>query len=170
MPSPQTRKRKHLANRKFPRKQTPWNSHRPTPGGAAHRPDGTTHITSLHRTLKKKKKKKHKHGLKIQSFIYSELHYNVYGTNEKSGREHSSTITWAIRVRVNFNVSRYITDGGCFIKVIMNVLLSYFCTKMYSQVCGRDCPRVIERQSTYNILLKQYGNEDYKRTSLYLLV
>jgi len=31
------------------------NSHRPTPDGAVHRPDGTTHITSLHRTLKKKK-------------------------------------------------------------------------------------------------------------------
>ena len=27
----------------------------PTPGGAVHRPDGTTNITSLHRTLKKKK-------------------------------------------------------------------------------------------------------------------
>ena len=52
MHSPQ--KRKHLANRKFPRKQTPWNSHRPTPDGAFHRPDGTTNITSLHRTLKKK--------------------------------------------------------------------------------------------------------------------
>ena len=48
------RKRKHLANRKFPREKTPWNSHRPTPDGAVHRPDGTTHITSLHRTLKKK--------------------------------------------------------------------------------------------------------------------
>jgi len=34
MSSPQKRKRKHLANRKFPRKQTPWNSHRPTPDGA----------------------------------------------------------------------------------------------------------------------------------------
>jgi len=54
MPSPQKRKKKHLANRKFPWKQTPWNSHRPTPGGAVHRPDGTTNITSLHRTLKKK--------------------------------------------------------------------------------------------------------------------
>ena len=54
MPSPQKRKRKHLANRKFPRKQTPWNSHRPTPDSAVHRPDGTTNITSLHRTLKKK--------------------------------------------------------------------------------------------------------------------
>ena len=57
MPSPQKRKRKHLANRNFPRKQTPRNSHRPTPDGAVHRPDGTTNITSLHRTLKKKKKK-----------------------------------------------------------------------------------------------------------------
>ena len=56
MPSPQKRKRKHLANRKFPRKQTPWNSHRATPDGVVHRPDGTTHITNLHRTLKKKKK------------------------------------------------------------------------------------------------------------------
>jgi len=27
---------------------------RPTPTGAVHRPDGTTNITSLHRTLKKK--------------------------------------------------------------------------------------------------------------------
>ena len=43
--------------RKFPRKQIPWNSHRPTPDGAVHGPDGTTHITSLHRTLKKKLKK-----------------------------------------------------------------------------------------------------------------
>jgi len=51
------RKRKHLANKKFPRKQTPWNSHQPTPDGAVHRHDGTTNITSLHRTLKKKKKK-----------------------------------------------------------------------------------------------------------------
>ena len=42
MPSPQKRKRKHLVNRKFPRKQTPWNSHRPTPDDAVHRPDGTT--------------------------------------------------------------------------------------------------------------------------------
>ena len=56
MPSPQKRKRKHLSNRKFPRKQTPWNSLRPTPDGAVHRPDGTTNITSLHRTLKKKEK------------------------------------------------------------------------------------------------------------------
>ena len=40
------RKRKHLANRKFPGKQT---------DGAVHRPDGTTNITSLHRTLEKKK-------------------------------------------------------------------------------------------------------------------
>ena len=53
MPSPQIRK--HLANRKFTRKQTPWNSHRPTPDGAVHRPEGTTNIKSLHRTLKKKK-------------------------------------------------------------------------------------------------------------------
>ena len=57
MPSPQKGKRKHLANRKFPRKQTPWNSHRPTPDGAVTRPNGTTNITSLHRTLKKKKLK-----------------------------------------------------------------------------------------------------------------
>ena len=56
IPSSQKRKRKHLANRKFPRKQTPWNSHRPTPDGAVHRPDVTTNITSLHRTLKKKNK------------------------------------------------------------------------------------------------------------------
>ena len=55
MHSPQKRKRKHLTNRKFPRKQTPWNSHRPTPDGAVHRLDGTTNITSLYRTLKKKK-------------------------------------------------------------------------------------------------------------------
>ena len=41
MPSPQERKRKYLANRKFPRKQTPWNSHRPTPWWDC-----------LHRTLK----------------------------------------------------------------------------------------------------------------------
>ena len=55
MPSPQKRKRKHLANRKFPRKQTPWNSHRPMPDGAVHHPHRTTNKTSLHRTLKKKK-------------------------------------------------------------------------------------------------------------------
>ena len=55
MPFPQKRKRKHLANRKFPRKQTPWNNHRPTTDGVVHRPDGTTTITNLHRTLKKKK-------------------------------------------------------------------------------------------------------------------
>jgi len=55
MPSPQKRKRKHLANRKFPRKQSPWDSHRPTPDGAVHHPDGTTNITSQHRMLKKKK-------------------------------------------------------------------------------------------------------------------
>ena len=54
MPSPQKRKRKHLANRKFPRKKTPWNSHRLTSDGAVHRPDETTNITSLHQTLKKK--------------------------------------------------------------------------------------------------------------------
>ena len=54
MPSPPMRK--HLAKRKFPRKQTPWNSHLATPDSAVHRPDGTTNITSLHRTLKKKKK------------------------------------------------------------------------------------------------------------------
>ena len=46
MPSPK--------KRKFPRKHTPWNSHRHTPDGAVHRPDGTTNITSLHRTLKRK--------------------------------------------------------------------------------------------------------------------
>jgi len=45
------RKRKHLVNRKFPRKQTPWNSHRPTPDDAVHRPGG---ITGLHRTMKKR--------------------------------------------------------------------------------------------------------------------
>ena len=56
MPSPQKRKRKHLAIRKFPKKQTPWNSHRPTPDGAVHHPNGTTNITSLQLTLKKKKK------------------------------------------------------------------------------------------------------------------
>ena len=56
MPSPQKRKRNHLAIRKFPRKQTLWNSHRPTPDGAVHRPDGTTNITSLQLTLKNKKK------------------------------------------------------------------------------------------------------------------
>jgi len=38
----------------LPRKRTPWNSNRPTPDCAVHRPDGTTNITSLHRTLKKK--------------------------------------------------------------------------------------------------------------------
>ena len=52
MPSPQ--KRNHLANRKFPRKQTAWNRHPPTPDGAVHRLDGTTNITSLHWTLEKK--------------------------------------------------------------------------------------------------------------------
>ena len=36
------------------RRISTWNSHRPTPDGVVHRPDGTTHITSLHRTLKKK--------------------------------------------------------------------------------------------------------------------
>ena len=56
MPSPQKKKGNHLANRKFPRKHTPWNSHRPTPDGAVHRPDGTPNITNLHRTLMKKNK------------------------------------------------------------------------------------------------------------------
>ena len=53
MRSPQKGKRKHLANRKFPRKKTAWNSHQHTPDGAVHRHDGITNITSLHRTLKK---------------------------------------------------------------------------------------------------------------------
>ena len=65
MPAPQKRKRKHLANRKFPRKQTPWNSHQPTPDDAVHCPDRTTNITSLHRTLKKKLWK-HNHFLCFQ--------------------------------------------------------------------------------------------------------
>jgi len=55
MTSPQKRMRKHLANRKFRKKQTTWNNHRPTPDGVVHRSDGTTHITNLHRTLEKKK-------------------------------------------------------------------------------------------------------------------
>ena len=35
-------KGKHLANRKFSRKQTPWNSHRLTPDNAFHRPNKKT--------------------------------------------------------------------------------------------------------------------------------
>ena len=35
-------------------KSTPWNSPKPTPDGAVLHPDGTTHITSSYRTLKKK--------------------------------------------------------------------------------------------------------------------
>jgi len=55
MISPQRRKGKHMANRKFPRKQAPRNSHRPTPDDAVHRPDGTPNMTSPYRTLKKEK-------------------------------------------------------------------------------------------------------------------
>ena len=34
IPTLQTRKGKHLTNRKFPRKQNPWYSHRHTPDGS----------------------------------------------------------------------------------------------------------------------------------------
>ena len=34
IPTLQTRKGKHLTNRKFPRKQNPWNSHRHTHDGS----------------------------------------------------------------------------------------------------------------------------------------
>ena len=83
MPSPQKRKRKHLATRKFPRKQTPWSSHRPTPDGAVRRPDGTTHKTSLHQTPKKKKKKKKKKNSTSLMFLLIIMFIKVYYQNTR---------------------------------------------------------------------------------------
>ena len=54
-------------------KQTPWNSHRLTPDDAVHRLDGTTHITSLHGTLKKKKKKKKKKKASVQLYLIKNM-------------------------------------------------------------------------------------------------